>query len=98
MRQITGQESLLERAPVLQNSIRRRNPYVDSLSFLQLVLLRRLRAGERPRDELLTAVLESVNGVVRMQQRRQKRLTQGLLDLKRLYWNMHTFAAGKRKR
>jgi hypothetical protein len=28
---------------------------------------------------------------------RQKRLTEGLLDLKRLYWNVHTFRAGKRK-
>jgi hypothetical protein len=32
-----------------------------------------------------------------MQQARQKRLTQGLLDLKRLYWNCHAFRAGKRK-
>jgi hypothetical protein len=32
-----------------------------------------------------------------MHQRRQKRLTQGLLDIQRLYWNMHTFRAGKRK-
>jgi hypothetical protein len=32
-----------------------------------------------------------------MHQRRQKRLTQGLLDLQRLYWNVHEFRAGKRK-
>jgi hypothetical protein len=32
-----------------------------------------------------------------MHQRRQKRLTQGLLDLKRLHWNVHEFRAGKRK-
>ncbi len=61
--QITGQESLLERAPVLQNSIRRRNPYVDPLSFIQLVLLKRLRADDGNREELLTAVLESINGI-----------------------------------
>ena len=41
--------------------------------------------------------MESINGVLRMQQRRQKRLTQELLDLKRLYWNLHPFRAGKRK-
>jgi hypothetical protein len=35
--------------------------------------------------------------VVRMHQRRQKRLTQGLLDIQRLYWNIHAFRAGKRK-
>jgi phosphoenolpyruvate carboxylase len=61
--QITGQTELLERSPVLRTSIERRNPYVDPLSFIQLVLLRRLRAGEEPRDELVTAVLESINGV-----------------------------------
>ena len=31
-------------------------------------------------------------------QGRQKRLTQGLLDLKRLYWNTHVFTAGRRKK
>jgi len=35
--------------------------------------------------------------VLRMQQRRQKRMTQGLLDLKRLYGNSHAFAAGRRQ-
>jgi len=60
---ITGQKILLERAPVLLNSIERRNPYVDPLSFIQLVLLRRLRSGAEPREEILTAVLESINGI-----------------------------------
>jgi phosphoenolpyruvate carboxylase len=60
---ITGQERLLENVPVLQRSIDRRNPYVDPLSFIQLVLLKRLRAGEEPHAELLTAGLESVNGI-----------------------------------
>lgn len=60
---ITGQERLLDNMPVLQESIERRNPYVDPLSFVQLVLLKRLRAGDEPRDELLTAALESINGI-----------------------------------
>jgi len=45
-----------------------------------------------------SSLVEGLNSVVRMQQRRQKRLTQGLLDLKRLYWNLHRFRAGKRKK
>lgn len=61
--QITGQPALLERSPVLKTSIEQRNPYVDPLSFIQLVLLSRVRAGEGPRDELVTGVLESINGV-----------------------------------
>jgi hypothetical protein len=45
-----------------------------------------------------SSLVEGLNSVLRMQQRRQKRMTQGLLDLKRLYWNCHVFAAGRRKR
>src|SRR5947209_8238955 len=42
--QITEQEALLDTTPVLQRSIRLRNPYVDPLSYFQVMLLRRLRA------------------------------------------------------
>ena len=28
---------------------------------------------------------------------RHRKMTQGLLDLKRLYWNCHTFRTGRRK-
>lgn len=45
-----------------------------------------------------SSLVEGINSVVRMHQGRQKRLTQGLMDLKRSYWNMHEFRAGKRKR
>ena len=61
--QITGQNQLLENMPILLTSIQRRNPYVDPLSFIQLVLLARLRAGAEPIDEIRTGVLESINGV-----------------------------------
>ena len=46
-----GEERLLDREPVLQRSIDRRNPYVDPLSFVQVELLRRACArgdGRRP--------------------------------------------------
>ena len=41
--QIVGGKALLDTSPVLQQSIRRRNPYVDPLSYFQVDLLRRLR-------------------------------------------------------
>ena len=44
-----------------------------------------------------SSLVEGLNGVLRMQQSRQKSLTQGLLDLKRVYWNVHVFVAGRRK-
>jgi phosphoenolpyruvate carboxylase len=40
---IVGGNELLDNSPVLQESIRRRNPYVDPLSYFQVALLRRLR-------------------------------------------------------
>ncbi len=40
---IIGGHALLDHSPVLQESIRRRNPYVDPLSYFQIMLLRRLR-------------------------------------------------------
>jgi phosphoenolpyruvate carboxylase len=61
--QITGQKALLDNVPILQQSIRRRNPFVDPLSFVQILLLKRLRTGQEADEELLTCVLESINGI-----------------------------------
>jgi hypothetical protein len=44
-----------------------------------------------------SSLVECVNSVVRMQQTRHRVMTQGLLDLKRLYWNLRRFRAGRRK-
>jgi len=41
---IVGGKALLDTTPVLQRSIRLRNPYVDPLSYFQVMLLRKLRA------------------------------------------------------
>ncbi len=59
---VTGQTRLLDRAPVLQRSIERRNPYVDPLSFIQVELLRRLRHGNASED-LVRAMLLTINGI-----------------------------------
>jgi hypothetical protein len=44
-----------------------------------------------------SSLVECVNSVVRMQQSRHRRVTQGLLDLKRLYWNLRRFRTGGRR-
>jgi phosphoenolpyruvate carboxylase len=44
---ITGQANLLDNEPVLQRSIRLRNPYVDPLNYIQVEMIRRLRAFQR---------------------------------------------------
>jgi hypothetical protein len=44
-----------------------------------------------------SSAVECLNSVLRMQQSRHKRMTQAMLDLKRLYWNCHGLKSGKRK-
>jgi hypothetical protein len=45
-----------------------------------------------------SSAVECMNSVLRMQQSRHKRMTQPMLDLKRLYWNCHRFRSGPRKK
>jgi hypothetical protein len=44
-----------------------------------------------------SSAVECMNSVSRMQQSRHKRMTQPMLDLKRLYWNCRPFRSGPRK-
>jgi phosphoenolpyruvate carboxylase len=63
---VTGRARLLEDAPVLQRSIALRNPYVDSLSEMQVRLLARLRAlprGDPDRARAERLVQLTVSGV-----------------------------------
>jgi phosphoenolpyruvate carboxylase len=43
---VAGQTQLLGGEPVLANSIKQRNPYIDPLNYLQVDMIRRLRAGK----------------------------------------------------
>lgn len=56
-------EDLLSGDRRLALSIRLRNPYVDPLSLIQVDLLKRWRAAERPEDGLFRALLSTVNGL-----------------------------------
>jgi len=68
---------------------------------------RELDAEERASYQRVAAVLgetvrassavECMNSVLRMQQSRHRRMTQPMLDLKRLYWNCPAFRSGPRK-
>jgi len=60
--ELTSQETLLEKNPVLARSIRLRNPYVDPLSLIQVELLRRKRAGEES-ESLNYALAATINGI-----------------------------------
>ena len=61
---VTQQEEILDNAYALQHSIRLRNPYVDPLSYAQVILLRELRKPKvKRREEVERAALLSINGV-----------------------------------
>ncbi len=62
---IKEQDDLLDAEPTLQRSIRLRNPYVDPMSLLQVDLLKRWRATQCQDEELLEALLVTVNGIAR---------------------------------
>ena len=47
----------------LRLSIRLRNPYVDPISLVQVDLLKRWRALDRPEDATFSALVSSVNGI-----------------------------------
>lgn len=44
-----------------------------------------------------SSLVECLNSVLRMQQARHRKMSQGLLDLKRLHWNCHAFRTGRRR-
>jgi phosphoenolpyruvate carboxylase len=63
---ITGQERLLAHSPVIEKSIRLRNPYTDVLNLVQLDLLRRWREGGADgadAEPLREALFVSLNGI-----------------------------------
>jgi phosphoenolpyruvate carboxylase len=63
--QVAQIENLLDRSQVLQKSIARRNPYIDPMSYVQVELLRRLRADPAGPDHaaLEDAILLSISGI-----------------------------------
>ena len=56
-------ERLLDREPVLQRSIDRRNPYVDPLSSSRSSCCAAPRGGRRRDEELARASLLAINGI-----------------------------------
>jgi phosphoenolpyruvate carboxylase len=67
IRKVTNQLEILDNMPVLQRAIRRRNPYVDPLNFIQVSLLRRLRRlpdqESAEADRTRRAIFLTINGI-----------------------------------
>jgi phosphoenolpyruvate carboxylase len=64
---IKDQQELMQDEPVIQRAIKLRNPYVDPLNYLQVELLRRLRALPDPDGEegqkLRKIIVLTINGI-----------------------------------
>ena len=60
---ITGQKELLDNEKVLADSIKLRNPYVDPLNYIQVEMIRRLRAGNDDTEGLRNVIDLTINGV-----------------------------------
>lgn len=96
--------SLREAMPQAQGETRVR---LHSVVVMQQGVCQRLCAQWEPAYERVTAILtgvvrassavECVNAVMRMHQGRHRYVSQGMLDLKRVYWNCRSFQEGKRK-
>jgi phosphoenolpyruvate carboxylase len=66
VRDVSGERVLLSRDPVLRESLDRRAPYLDMLSYLQVELLERKKAPPRTkneRDQLDRAIHLTINGI-----------------------------------
>jgi phosphoenolpyruvate carboxylase len=64
---ISGHEALMETEPVTQNAVHLRNPYIDPLNYIQVEMLRRLRALQDPEsdeaNDLREVIFLTINGI-----------------------------------
>jgi phosphoenolpyruvate carboxylase len=64
---ISGHQALMELEPVTQNAVQLRNPYIDPLNYIQIEMLRRLRALPEPdgpeAQALREVIVLTINGI-----------------------------------
>jgi len=100
------QETLRRRPELLQGD----NPRAAALRGVMLLCAVVLgKAGETGQEAVASvrdilrrayrasSLVECINSVLRMHQAQHRKLTQEMLNLKRLYWNCHTFRTGRRR-
>jgi len=63
--EIVETDALLDRQPVVQRSVRLRNPYVDPMNAIQVALLRRYRAGEQAAEPPLLRSIAGISAALR---------------------------------
>jgi phosphoenolpyruvate carboxylase len=64
---VTGHHALMDADPVIQRSVHLRNPYVDPLNYLQVEMLRRVRALGEPdgpeAEACRDVIVLTINGI-----------------------------------
>jgi phosphoenolpyruvate carboxylase len=63
--EIVETDGLLDRQPVVQRSVRLRNPYVDPMNAIQVALLRRHRAGDAAAEPPLLRSIAGISAALR---------------------------------
>jgi len=100
------QEGLRRRPEALHGNDRQAGALRGVLLVCAVVLSKAGEEGQRVATQIrdiirrayrASSLVECINSVLRMQQAGHRRMTQGLIDLKRLYWNSHRFGGGRRR-
>jgi hypothetical protein len=100
------QEGLRRRPELLQGEMLKARALRGVMLACAVVLAQAGAAGQQAVEAVrgilrsswrASSLVECVNSVLRMQQARHRKMSQGLLDLKRLYWNCHEFRTGRRR-
>jgi phosphoenolpyruvate carboxylase len=63
--EIVETDALLDRQPVVQRSVRLRNPYVDPMNAIQVSLLRRFRDGDEAAEPPLLRSIAGISAALR---------------------------------
>lgn len=104
--QAAVQQEALRRRPELLKGDSPKAAAMRGVMLMCAVVLSKAEQGEQAvcavrdifrRAYRASSLVECINSVLRMQQAQHRKMTQGLLDLKRLYWNCHTFRTGHRR-
>jgi hypothetical protein len=100
------QEALRRRPELLQGNGAGAAAFRGVLLVCAVILAKAGDVGQQAVEAIRTifrttwrasSLVECLNSALRMQQARHRKMSQGLLDLKRLYWNSHTFRTGRRR-
>ena len=106
VKQAAIRQEALRRRPGLSKGETLQAATVRGILLMCTVILSKADAGAQAttavreifrRAYRASSLVECINSVLRMHQAQHRKMSQELLDLKRLYWNSHEFRTGRRR-